>query len=461
MELLAALIACQGTCGHCGRHPGVAAMHVCVQCSRVACCGCLASAAGSPTLREFSLPQVCVCEACLSAALPGLAWRDWAGAVMRLRAAGVRESSRGQYQRSFWRSLACFQALRLPFPPTCELHLSVYAAHEVQVRGLQGSTVDHALSAFSGWFQEAQAAGLPVVNPVRLPGVARLRKTLRRRFKKESGAKIAFGLEQLRWTFATGYSVAGLCVDWGLHYSGGRLLDGAVRERMLRHLVVPAGGAARMEIRRNWHARFALTLLVLGMLRKNVLERLRVRYRLAPDGSLLLLPESDIRVLFNDDLQQHYLSVRVPGDKNLEGVRYAAIPEVVPGLGLSPVLEFCTFLRAGLAPPSGDFFFHAPVGHATAFYPHKEPPEKGYTQFASLVKRMYKAAFPAAQDVERYASHSGRKTLCQLLFDAGYPLRLLADAGGWSFGKAEALHRYFSCSVLTILRAVASIGVRG
>lgn len=376
---------------------------------------------------------------------------------MRFRAASLRPSSREQYLRTFWRLVGQWFQLGILFPPSSAEQWEFYAAWAVSAAGLQGSTVDQYISAVSEWFAALRSTGLPAINPARFPGMGPVRKTLRKRYKTPSQAKMHFELPTLRRVFAAGYSPAGLSSAWASSYSDGRIFAEASRLRMLRPLLIPAQGPVRLAIRRNWHARLSLTLLCFGMLRKNVLERLRVTYTVC-HGRVLWGADSDIQVRWSYDACQPYLAIRVPGDKNLEGVRWAAIPACIPGVGLSPVEEFCAFVRASLAPPSGDFFFRAPTGHRTQFVLLKEDTERGYASFPSLVKRMYTRAFPAAVDAALYASHSGRKTLAQLLNAAGFPLRLIADTGGWALNKAAAVHAYFSTSVLSILRAVSSIG---
>ena len=54
-------------------------------------------------------------------------------------------------------------------------------------------------------------------------------------------------------------------------------------------------------------------------------------------------------------------------------------------------------------------------------------------------------------------THSGRKTLAQLLWDRGFSRRLIADAGGW-FLKKEAM-LYFKTALHVILAALASLTV--
>lgn len=59
-----------------------------------------------------------------------------------------------------------------------------------------------------------------------------------------------------------------------------------------------------------------------------------------------------VQVLFNVELQQHYICVRVDIDKNVDNRRevYAYIPEYVPSLGVQPVQLLNAYLSA-LRPP--------------------------------------------------------------------------------------------------------------
>ena len=47
--------------------------------------------------------------------------------------------------------------------------------------------------------------------------------------------------------------------------------------------------------------------------------------------------------------------------------------------------------------------------------------------------------------LSRIGSHSGRKTLSQLLWEHGFSRQLIADAGGW-YIKREAVDLYFRTS---------------
>jgi len=78
------------------------------------------------------------------------------------------------------------------------------------------------------------------------------------------------------------------------------------------------------------------------------------------------------------------------------------------------------------------------------------------------LKKAYRTAHPDApqESVSRLGSHSGRKTLAQMLWNAGFARRLIADAGGW-FLKREAIDLYFKTAPAVILKAIASLALDG
>jgi hypothetical protein len=79
---------------------------------------------------------------------------------------------------------------------------------------------------------------------------------------------------------------------------------------------------------------------------------------------------------------------------------------------------------------------------------------------ASAFREAYIRALPSpgqrSVDVARVASHTGRKSLAQWLWDAYGNLRLIADVGHWS-GPRDAVNLYFTTSRATILRCIAAL----
>ena len=107
-------------------------------------------------------------------------------------------------------------------------------------------------------------------------------------------------------------------------------------------------------------------------------------------------------------------------------------------------------------PPSGGKLFAYPdkKGRGFAF--------KKCTTFNTYLKSAYRSAFPdsSKDSVSRLGSHSGRKTLANMLWNAGFARRLIVDAGGW-FLKREAIDLYFKTAPYVILQAIASLAMDG
>ena len=78
----------------------------------------------------------------------------------------------------------------------------------------------------------------------------------------------------------------------------------------------------------------------------------------------------------------------------------------------------------------------------------------------SYLREAYRRAFPqvGAEYLKMLGTHSGRKTLAQLLWDHGFSRRLISDAGGW-FLKKEAMDLYFRTAAHVILGALASLSL--
>ena len=206
------------------------------------------------------------------------------------------------------------------------------------------------------------------------------------------------------------------------------------------------------ESRKARHARLFYIFLTLGMLRNTAACHLKVVYEVDPTTSLLRLsPESDVQIERSDEGE--YLKVRVDVDKNVtaETVRHAYIP-ANRFLDVNPVHEFSAYLKE-IRPPTGGFLFAEPYARNTNFSP------KVFKGFGKLLKAAFLKAFPDAEPafVSRLGSHSGRKSLAQWLWEAGWSKRLIADAGGW-FVKREAVDLYFSTSPTMIIKAIKTLG---
>ena len=107
-----------------------------------------------------------------------------------------------------------------------------------------------------------------------------------------------------------------------------------------------------------------------------------------------------------------------------------------------------------LQPPSGGPLLAFPDKKGPGFAP------KPSASFNKHLRDAYQRAFPdvSAEYLSRIGSHSGRKTLAQMLWDHGFSRKLIAEAGGW-FLKREAVDLYFRTSALLILRALVALRV--
>jgi hypothetical protein len=125
---------------------------------------------------------------------------------------------------------------------------------------------------------------------------------------------------------------------------------------------------------------------------------------------------------------------------------------VIPhsALGARPVQLLRDYLLLR-RPPSGGFLFAAPRG--------KSFRETRYSNFNEALRKAYIKAFPDATDAKRYAGGSPRKTLAQLIWDAGYSKRILADVGGWAL-RTDAVDIYFQTQGHQILQLLHGLGKR-
>ena len=75
---------------------------------------------------------------------------------------------------------------------------------------------------------------------------------------------------------------------------------------------------------------------------------------------------------------------------------------------------------------SGSFLLCAPKADKPApkFF------SNAFTGFARIWRDTFKRLFPSEHD-RLVASHSGRKTLAEALWNDGWCRRVIADAGGW------------------------------
>ena len=127
---------------------------------------------------------------------------------------------------------------------------------------------------------------------------------------------------------------------------------------------------------------------------------------------------------------------------------YAYIPYYVRSLDIYPVQMLEHYLRT-FRPPSGGFLLSAPL--TTAVRPATFR-TTSYSGFAAAFRSAYARACPlgGATALDRVASHSGRKSLAQWLFDAYASHKLIAHVGHWAC-REDALDAYYKSSPYTII----------
>ena len=203
------------------------------------------------------------------------------------------------------------------------------------------------------------------------------------------------------------------------------------------------------------HRRMCFILGLCGMLRDGAESGLVVRYRVTENGagappSVTFLPGSDVW-LETDPEAGTFIHLDISRDKNLKSgeLRHTYIPSTIPGLDLHPVNELLNYL-VEMRPPSSGFLLVAAVGN-TGFNAN-EP-----TTISSAFTEAYTRACGATGASKRVSSHSGRKTMATLLWNAGWCKRVLHDIGHWAIPKT-VVDIYFHTARSLILRAMASVG---
>ena len=214
--------------------------------------------------------------------------------------------------------------------------------------------------------------------------------------------------------------------------------------------------------RRGRWARLYNIVLNFLMLRNVAASHLRVAYDVTIDAdgreSVVFSSKTEIGVRFDTAFGADIVYANVREDKNVdarraaEGGRKAYCPAVLPNFGIDfgrDLVEYILYVR----PPSGGPLLIRPSKKGFGFDSVKSNNfSKDYLQPA------YRQAFPDVSPdyLRRLGTHSGRLTLAQLLWNAGFERRLIADAGGW-FIKREAVDLYFSTASLHILQAMAAL----
>jgi len=234
---------------------------------------------------------------------------------------------------------------------------------------------------------------------------------------------------------------------------GGRLpLSAAELSGLFQH-----GFTARTR-RGRWARIFGLCLNF-AMLRSTAVSSLIVRYTIV-DGIVIFADNSEVTITWNYALSMEVVEFRILSDKNVdarraaeEGGRRAYVPGDLPALQIALASDLRSYLL-DLRPPSGGPLCAYPDKKGVGFS------SKASQSFNTYLREAYKKAFPdvSAAYLSRIGSHSGRKTLSQLLWEHGFSRQLIADAGGW-YIKREAVDLYFRTSALLILRALLALRI--
>ena len=216
------------------------------------------------------------------------------------------------------------------------------------------------------------------------------------------------------------------------------------------------------DTRRTRWAKNFFNFLNLGMLRHTAVTHLKVCYFIE-DGKVHFTADSKVKVYYHSQFKDFIIEIDVgDDDKNsnalkasVDGGRKAYIPFHIPALDMHPGPDLIEYLLRETPPSAGRLFA----------YPNKKGrgfADKPCSTYNTYLRAAFKTAFPETDParVSRLGSHSGRKTLAQLLWDAGFARRLIADAGNW-FLKRDAIDLYFKTAAYVILNAIASLQLDG
>jgi hypothetical protein len=342
---------------------------------------------------------------------------------MHLFGASKRTSS----ERSYRSGRAAFQqfcdAFDFPPLPASPLTLMVWCTHALTVRTLDSSTIKQRLLAVGDVYDycRERLSMRRLRNPLRDPQLIAMVRTIGINFKKPGGGSIAITVAELHGLFAHGFT---------------------------------------SRTRRGLWARVYCIFLNFGMLRNTAVLSLKIVYEIRA-GCVVFLPGSDVQVYHHPMFDATIIEISVTSDKNMnaqkasrEGGRRAYIPASLPRLEIEPLADLQHYLITQ-RPPSGGPLFLYPNKKGTGF-----AAKTSGSTFNPLLRAAYKLAFPLVKPeyLKMLGSHSGRKTLAQLLWDNGWSRRVIADAGGW-FLKKEAMDLYFKTSAHVILQALASLSL--
>ena len=341
---------------------------------------------------------------------------------MLIHGSGKRASTARTY-RSGRTALAAFcEPFGLPPLPLSPQALQLWVTHGLATRKLDSSTVKLRVLAVGDVYDYCRSHlhMRHLRSPLRDPQIVELLRVVGVNFKKPGGGSIAISAAELYGLFAHGF------------------VSSTRRGR--------------------WARNFAM-FLNFGMLRQTAVHALVIVYELDETGSVRFLPGSDIQLYHHPQFGASCLEVCISSDKNMNAQkaaregrgRSAFIPYDIPKLGVSPGADLLDYLRTE-RPRSGGRLFAYPHKRGSGFA------EQPTSVFNSMLRAAYRRAFPSVSQeyLRLLGSHSGRKTLAQLLWDRGFSRRLIADAGGW-FLKKEAMDLYFKTAAHVILTALAGL----
>ncbi len=336
-----------------------------------------------------------------------------------------RSSTHATYATGTRANAAFAEAFDFPTLPVTPLRLMAWCSHGLAVAKLDSSTIKNRVLAIGDTYDYMRSVlRLSAVrNPLRDPQLIAYLRTMGVNYKKQGGGSIAISFAQL--------------------------------EGLFKHGFVATTRRAR------WARLFCIFLNFL-MLRNTACQSLTVSYEIVA-GRVVFLPDSQVWVEHNAQFGGDALMIRVTSDKNMtaqkaarEGSgRLSGCPAELPNFGVFPGMELVDYLL-DLQPPSGGPLFAFPDKKSRGFA------VKPSASFNSYLRNAYLLAFPntSAEYIKRLGSHSGRKTLAQLLWEAGMSKRFIADTGGW-FVKQDAMDLYFKTSIHTVLRVLASLNKDG
>ena len=344
---------------------------------------------------------------------------------LHILSVSLRSSTRGQYsdsRRSFIEFCRELDVAPFPCSPAMLMDFAVYCIH---VKQLDSSTMMLKLRAVGAFYDyvRTRLCFRHVRSPLRDPELLELTRSLGANFKKAGGGRIAISAAELVGLFRLGF---------------------VTRTR-----------------RGRWARLFGLCLNF-AMLRSTAVGSVRVCYSVSvgADGTefITFLPGSEVSISYDASIDGEAITFTILSDKNVDarraaedGGRRAYVPGALPHLGIFFASELRSYLL-DLRPPSGGPLLLYPdkKGHGFSVKPSRS--------FNTYLREAYRRAFPDVlpEYLQRLGSHSGRKTLAQLLWDAGFSRQLIATAGGW-FIKREAVDLYFRTSAALILKALLSL----